>query len=207
MMNKAVRPSDDVLDESYDVLSGRINDLLEYCGNIRARLEAAVSARDVRAPKNAEGEGHPFMRPVVQKAVARVALEILQQNRATWEDIVLRLSELKWEMAAAPWEAVFNVEAGKMLVGKDNTVNLADLLHAHLAPANLQAIRRARKAFKENRGKQYPVQEEELAKRLPQEDVPPLPEISIELPTEISADSDNEADAPVAAEASATSAE
>ena len=207
MMSKAVRPSDDVLDESYNTLNARVGDLLEYCGNIRARMEAAVSARDVRAPKNAEGEGHPFMRPVVQKAVARVTLEIVQQKRATWEELMPRLSELKWEMAAPPWEVVFKVESGTMLVGKDNTVNLADLLHAHLAPASLQAIKRARKAFKDNRGKQYPVAEEELAQRLPKEDLPPPPEVNIELPAEISADADGDPTAVITAEPLAKPAE
>ena len=142
--------------------------------------------------KNAEGEGHPFMRPVVQKAVAQVAMEIVQQKRATWDEVMHRLSELKWEMATPPWEAVFSPESGKMLVGKDNTSNLAELLHAHLAPASLQAIRRARKGFKDNRGKQYPISEEELSQRLPSEGSAPLPEIDIVLPAEISAEGEVE---------------
>ena len=113
------------------------------------------------------------MRPVVQKAVAKVVMEIVQQKKATWEEIMLRLSELKWELGSAPWEAVFSVDGGKMLVGKDNTTNLADLLHAHLAPSSLQAIKRARKAFKDNRGKQYPISDEELSKRISKEEVAP----------------------------------
>lgn len=189
MRVKTTRPMDDVLDESYNVLTARVNDLLKSCGNVRERLEAAASAREVRAPKNAEGEGHPFMRPVVQKAVARVASGIVQQGALPWPEIMQRLSGLEWKMASPPWEAVFSVDGGKMLVGKENTVLLGDLLHAHIAPASMQAIKRARKDFKDIRGKPYPVTEGELAQRLPQGDVPPPP-ADIVLPTEISADAE-----------------
>jgi DNA sulfur modification protein DndB len=185
------RPSDDVLDESYNVLTARFNDLLKYCGNIRERLENTASARELRAPKNAEGEGHPFMRPVVQKAVARVASEITQQGLVPWPDIMTRLSELEWKMSSPPWEAVFSADAGKMLVGKENTQLLSELLHAHLAPTSAQSIKRARKNFKDIRGKQYPVSDEDLAKRLPAGDVPP-PTTPIVLPAEISVDAEGE---------------
>src|SRR5262249_25847714 len=92
MRTKSRRPSDDVLEEAYKLLVQRIDDLLRHCGDIRARLESASSARDVRAPKNAEAEGHPFMRPVVQKAVARTVSEIVQQRQLDWPDLMDRLS-------------------------------------------------------------------------------------------------------------------
>lgn len=92
------------------------------------------------------------MRPVVQKAVARVASEIMQQGALGWDDIMQRLSELDWKLASPPWQAVFSPDAGKMLTGKDNTDLLCELLHVHLAPSSGQAIKRARKNFKDVRG-------------------------------------------------------
>ena len=160
---KTLRPADDVLDASYQMLSERIDNLLKYCGNLRVKLTAATSAKDVRAPKNMEGDGHAFMRPVVQKAVSRALSEILQQQLATWDELMPKLAEMEWKMGDAPWEAVFSIDAGKMLTGKDNTELLVELLHAHLAPASKQSISRARKKFKDIRGKAYPISEEQLA--------------------------------------------
>lgn len=185
MRVKNTRPSDEVLDESYNTLTKRIDDLLKCCGHIRERLEAVASAREVRAPKNAEGEGHPFMRPVVQKAVARVASEIMQQKLLSWDEITQRLSEFDWRFAAVPFEAVFSVDSGRMLVGKENADLLCELLHAHLAPTSMQAIKGARKSFKDIRNKPYPVSEEDLAKRLSRGDTPP-PVVPVVLPKEIS---------------------
>ncbi len=170
------RPSSETLEESYGILCQRLDDLLNNCGNIRERLLAAAGAREVRAPKGKEGEGHPFMRPVIQKAVARVAGEIVQQGLLSWEEVMTRLSQLDWRLAAPPWIAVFSVDGAKMIPGKENANLLGDLLHVHLAPKNAQAIKRARKTFKDLRGLQYPVAEEELAKRLPAVEVTALPE-------------------------------
>jgi len=38
------------------------------------------------------GEGHPFMRPVIQKAVSRVAGEIVQQGLLPWDEVMNRLA-------------------------------------------------------------------------------------------------------------------
>jgi len=150
--------------------------LLKYCGDIRKRVEEVASAREVRAPKQAEGDGHPFMRPVVQKAVAKVASEIMLQGVVKWPEIMVRLSQLDWRLSSPPWEAVYNVEAAKMVGAKENNQLLAELLHVHLAPSSKQAIARACKNFKALKGKKYSVTEEELAKRLPAADVrPPTP--------------------------------
>ena len=170
LQNKATRPSDEVLENAYVVLSSRVDDLLVNCGDIRSKLEAAASAKDVRAPKDTEGSGHPFMRPVVQKAVARVTSQIMEQDALKWPEIMQRLSSLTWRMSAAPWTSVFSIEGGKMLTGKDNTVLLDTLLHAHLAPATLQEIKRARKNYKDVRGQNYPISEEELAGHIVKEE-------------------------------------
>ena len=191
MRIKITRPSDEILDDSYKILNGRIDDLLKNCGDVRVKLEAAASAREIRAPKNAEGDGHPFMRPVVQKAVARVVSGIMQQGLLGWDEIMNRLAELDWKLASPPWQAVFNVERGTMVGSKENSQLLDELLHVHIAPTSGQAIKRARKNFKDVRGTPYPVTEEDLAKRVPAVEPPP-PAAPIVLPTEISVDPEQE---------------
>jgi DNA sulfur modification protein DndB len=163
------------------------------------RLLHAAGAREVRAPKGMEETGHPFMRPVIQKAVARVAGEIVQQGLLSWDEVMSRLSQLDWHLAAPPWIAVFSVEGKKMIPGKENAILLGDLLHIHLAPKNVQVIKRARKTFKDLRGQQYPITEEELAKQLPAVEVTELPvqhrpELSEQVEAELAAIPPIEAD-------------
>lgn len=167
VFNLARRPSDDVLDNAYETIVSRINDLLKHCGDIGTTLEQAVSARDVRAPKDHEGDGHPFMRPVVQKSIARVAWNTIKTGQVSWDVFVSRLSELDWRLTSAPWLAVYNSDSGKMLAIKENSVLLDHLLEAHLAPQSVQQITRARKMFKEVRGSTYPVSADDLAVRIP----------------------------------------
>jgi DNA sulfur modification protein DndB len=195
------RPTVETLEDSYVVLCKRLDDLLTHCGKIRERLLAAAGAREVRAPKGTEGEGHPFMRPVIQKAVARVAGEIAQQGLLPWDEIMTRLSQLDWRLAAPPWVAVFSPEGARMIPGKENANLLGDLLHVHLAPKSAQAIKRARKTYKDLRGQQYPVSEEDLAKRLsevemiaPTEPVQHRPELSDKAEAELAAVPPEEAD-------------
>jgi DNA sulfur modification protein DndB len=174
VFERARRPSDEVLDKAHEVIVRRINDLLNQCGAIGVTLEQAVSARDVRAPRDHEGDGHPFMRPVVQKAIARVAWNTVKSGQLSWKEFVDRLGGLNWKLSAAPWLAVYSTESGKMLASKDNTVLLDHLLEAHLAPQSLQQIKRARKEFREVRGANYPVSEEDLSVRIPTHPVEPV---------------------------------
>ena len=185
MRTKQQRPPDEVLDEVYKVISGRLEDLMTHCGSARLRLTEATNAREVRAPKDREADGHPFLRPVVQKSVARVASEIIQRQLLTWVEVMERLSQLEWKLGANPWRAVFSPDGAKMLSGKGNTELLGELLHAHLAPTSLTAIRRARKNYKDVRGEQYSFTEDELAVRVreapasaPENVNPPVEEVS-----------------------------
>lgn len=167
MREPARRPPDDVLDMSYDVLSKRIDDLLERCGGLRARMEAAASAREVRQPKANPGDGHPLMRPVVQKAVADAVASVVEQGRITWPEALDRLAKLDWRLAAPPFTAVWNEAKGTMLAAnKDASSTLHDLLIVHLAPNTKQAIKDARRAYREHKGVQYPLTEEALAVNL-----------------------------------------
>jgi DNA sulfur modification protein DndB len=161
------RPTDDDLEFGYNELSKRVDALLKACGNIRERMLAAASARDLRAPKNNEGAGHAFMRPVVQKAVVRVVKHIVGQKVLSWEESMDRLSKLDWEISKTPWVAVYEPTSQKMLAGKNFNELLFELLLCHLAPPSKQAIKKARKEFRDIRNVQYPVSEEELCVRLP----------------------------------------
>jgi DNA sulfur modification protein DndB len=187
------RPSAEVLEQSFSVLAHRLDDLLAHCGDVGQRLSNAANARELRGLKDREGEGHPFMRPVIQKAIARVVGEIVQQKQLSWDDVMERLSCLDWRMSAAPWISVFSPSGGKMIPGKENVDVLCQMLHVHLAPASMQAIKRARKAYKDIRNENYPISEDLLASNIegvaaPSHEVPlgePAEELSDQVDREL----------------------
>lgn len=166
MRAKDARPSDTVLEASYSIIAARLDNIIAASGNIRSSLESGANARDLRAPKDNESEGNAFMRPVIQKAVVRVVSQIAHQDVVIWDELIKRLSSLKWKIGSAPWTAVFNASNGKMVGAKENTSLLDNLLYAHLAASSKEAIKRARKDYKDLRGAVYPISEEELQKNL-----------------------------------------
>nr|WTB06028.1 DGQHR domain-containing protein [Streptomyces antimycoticus] len=173
-MNKtSQRAADDVLDESYEILAGRIDELLEACGKMRERYEAHAAPKDLRAPKGRDGDGHSFMRPAVQVQVARAVRHIIEQRLLDWPQLLERLSELEWRMSAAPFSAVWQAtpdgasRKGKMIPAKDNNQALYELLLVHLAPNSRAQIDRALRAYRTVKNDRYPVTADELAKRLP----------------------------------------
>ena len=164
------RPDEDVIEQSYAHLSQRIDDLLISCGNVRAKLEVASSAQDVRAPSADEGRGHAFMRPVVQRHLIQVLGELVGgQGRVDWETAMSRLSALDWELRSAPWTAVYNVGSRRMITGRDNTTLLRLLLAVHLAPTSKQEIKDARDEYQNLIGSDYPVSAEALEQNIPQQ--------------------------------------
>ena len=165
------RPTNEILETAYEDLCRKIDELLQACGNIRERIESAASARDVRAPKNAESTGHAFMRPAIQKAIAFCLRQVVFEgagNRISWDEAKVRLQTMNWEIGKPPWTAVFNVDNAKMQTSKEFSELLRELLRVHLAPSSKQEIRRARKHYRELRKVLYPVSEEKLAERLPE---------------------------------------
>ena len=165
------RPTNEMLETAYEDLCRKIDELLQACGNIRERMESAASARDVRAPKNAESTGHAFMRPAIQKAIAFCLRQVVFEgagNRISWDDAKGRLQTMNWEIGKPPWTAVFNVDNAKMQTSKEFSELLRELLRVHLAPSSQQEIKRARKHYRELRKVPYPISEEELAERLPE---------------------------------------
>jgi DNA sulfur modification protein DndB len=156
------RATDEVLDESYDKLSKRLNEILDASGDLKNRYNSAVSGALLRAPKGREFEGHPFMRPVVQLAVARAVRHVVEQGLLPWNEALAKLKTLNWRMDAPPFIAVWlntpdRKTKGKMLTGKDDQALLFNLLVAHLAPSTKAQINRVLADYKARRGTKYPV--------------------------------------------------
>ncbi|MET8033242.1 DNA sulfur modification protein DndB [Streptomyces sp. NPDC005345] len=166
------RATDDLLDQSYDLLATRVQDLLDACGNLRQRYLTAQAPKDVRAPKGRDGAGHPFMRPAVQVQVARAVRHILEQETLEWEELMKRLSALDWKMSAAPFSSMWietpeGKQQGKMASGKDHTQLLYDLLLVHLAPRTKVQISRALRSYADLVKTKYPVPAESLTALVP----------------------------------------
>ena len=165
------RATDEVLDASYDILSQRIDQLLDACGDLKKRYTSAANARELRAPKGREGDGHPFMRPVVQVQVVRALRHVLEQRLLTWQEAYDWLSDLDWRLAAPPFLAVWQETPegkakGKMISGKDNSSLLFELLVVHLAPSSKVQIDRAIKSYRALKGRRYGIKVDELSKRI-----------------------------------------
>lgn len=168
----AQRPTDELLDQSYEVLQQRVLDLVNSCGSLRQRYFAAQAPKDVRAPKGRDGAGHPFMRPVVQVQVARAVRHIMEQGTLTWAEVMKRLENLDWRMSAAPFSSVWietpeGPRQGKMATSKDNAQLLFELLLVHLAPRSKNQIGKATRSYGELMKAKYPVPVEELISLLP----------------------------------------
>ncbi len=170
--DRAVRPDDQVLEATYRLVSDRIDQLLEACGNVRAAIESASSAKKVRMPEAKQGMSHPMMRPVVQKAVVRTMCALVEQGRLTWQEVIDRLRAFSWKMHDVPWNSVFNVDKGTMITGKDHAQLLDQLLRVHMRPNTIEEVKRARRAYRELMREPYPIAEEELKQLIRQDEEP-----------------------------------
>lgn len=166
MRDPKKRPTDEVLDTSYEILQSRVHELLAACGNIEVALTVEADARNLRAPKK-QANGHAFMRGIVQRAVAKAIRRIMDQEIMTWEEALDRLRDLDWKLSSAPWLAVCNISDDgnkvKMLTNRDYASLLEDLIVCHIGPSSRQEIKRARKAYADLKGGKYPVSEEDLS--------------------------------------------
>lgn len=185
------RATDEVLEESYQVISDRLTQLLAACGDLTARYTSAASGKELRAPKGLENSGHAFMRPVVQVAVVRAVRHVVQQGLMTWDETMAKLKSLDWRISSAPFIAVWQLtpEArtqGKMMTGKDNTNLLLELLIVHMAPTSKAQIERAMRSYRQLRGSRYSVAVEELvgntvtAPAMASADTPNMPDLANE---------------------------
>jgi DNA sulfur modification protein DndB len=162
--SESVRPSDDVLDQTFQSVSVRIDELLKCCGDVATKLTSAHSARDIRAPKADEGVGHPFMRSLIQRSIVKVIEHALSQKLRTWDELQLLLGALTWELNSDPWNAVVNTDGVKarMMTNREYVFLLQKLLVAHLCPTTKVQITSARKDYKRIKNKSYGTDEETL---------------------------------------------
>lgn len=173
MQNLHQRADDQVLDDSYQQLSTRIDQLLNACGNLRQRYLETPVPKDLRAPKGHENDGHPMMRPVVQLAVVRILRHLGEQQLLSWDDGMRGLAKLDWRMSAPPFSAVWQSinepkkAKGKMITGRESQDLLGQLLIAHLAPSSKAWITRTLANYKSLRGTKYPVPAADLEINLP----------------------------------------
>lgn len=165
--DEKARPSNDLLDASYEVLASRIDGLLASCGAIKHRLLNCDSVRDVRAPKDNEGAGHPFMRPIVQEALAKAVAQCIQQELIDWDGAMKQLSKLDWKLNSVPWIAIWSSEGNKILNGTDFSKVLVGLLICNIAPPNKQFVKDARRNYKNLRERDYPQSAESLYENIP----------------------------------------
>jgi DNA sulfur modification protein DndB len=167
-MGLSHRPTDDVLEESYNIISSRFDDLIRNCGNIPEKFDLIENARDIRCPKNKEGEGHPFMRSMIQRAVTRCIKNAIAQGTISWDEIMSRLNKLDWKLCNAPWNSVISMNDNKvkMLTSRDYATLLDELLKMHIAPNNKTEIRRVLKSYKNLKNVDYPISEEALFSKL-----------------------------------------
>lgn len=167
--DQALRPPDHVLTKAYNLVAGRLDDLLSACGDVRGMLEQADTAKEVRIPKSEGGKSHPMMRPVVQQAVARLCCSRVHGGLLTWDEALIRLQDMTWELEEAPWNAVFNAPTGRMIAGKDHSDLLHQLLRIHLRPNSVEEIKRARREYNDLIGSRYPIEEKYFRDLIKQE--------------------------------------
>ena len=168
--DEKARPSNDLLDASYEVLSARMDDLLANCGTIKDLPPVPRHDRDVRAPKDNEGAGHPFMRPIVQEALTKAVAQCIQQELVDWSGAMTQLSKLDWKLASAPWTAIWSSEGSKILSGTDFSKVLIDLLICNIAPPSKQFVKEARRNYKNLRERDYPQSAEALYENIRSEE-------------------------------------
>lgn len=170
------RPTDDVLEDSYKILEKRVNDILINCGDIQNKFQNLTSAAQLRCPKGKEGDGHPFMRSLVQRAVTRCIEKVMDQKSLTWNETMKRFSSLDWKLSGSPWNSVVNLKENKvkMITSRENVSLLDDLLIAHIAPNSKSEIKRALTKFKDLRGCKYPIPEDDLYKNIVKFDEPQM---------------------------------
>jgi DNA sulfur modification protein DndB len=162
MYNQSQRATDQVLDDSYDVVAKRLDELLDACGNLRGQYEDQSAPKYLRAPKGRDGQGHAFMRPAVQVQVAKAVHHIMEDELPGWPELMKRLKSLDWRMSAVPFSAVWldtpeMSRKGKMVTGKDQTGLLYDLLLVHLAPSTKAQITRAMRNYRDHKKENYPI--------------------------------------------------
>lgn len=166
--NPALRPSDEVLDLTYDKVTKVLDEVLACCGNIAFKIDSSNSVRDLRSPKDDEGNGHPFMRAMIQRIIANVIAYAIKGKLMSWPEMQVALKNLPWELKSCPWNSVINEDGNKikMLTNRDYANLLQKLLVVHLCPTSKSEIQRARTDYKKLKGVNYQISELSLCGNL-----------------------------------------
>ncbi len=164
--SKNARPTDDQLEEAYEVVSNRLSELFGSITSLDQKLNKSKNAKELRQPKGNEGAGHALMRPIVQDMVAKAIAYAVTQGHP-WEETAERLSKLNWEIRSHPWSSVYNDDSNKMINASENKKLLSQLLDVTLTHSSKAAVKKVRKEFKEIRGFAYPLSEEDMIDAIP----------------------------------------
>lgn len=161
--NTKIRPSDDDIEESYKIISERINQLFSACGDI-IELATQGDLRTFRKNKKGPSFEHPFLKGIIQKTIPKVIAELIRNEDITWELALERLSSLEWKLSSAPWSSVVLIseDKRKMLTNREFVNLLESTLKMHIAPRSKNEIKKIRKDYQEIKGNPYPVSEASL---------------------------------------------
>lgn len=162
------RPTDDELEDSYVIISERILDLFEACGNIVSKVRRYDDLRELRKNKSLPGSEEAFLKGIIQRCVSESVKIIIDQKILTWEEILNKLKVLSWSLGSGPWSSVCIISDGKlkMQTSREFSNLLNELLLVHLAPNSKQQIKRARKLYFDIKNQNYTFSQEELEKNL-----------------------------------------
>ncbi|MFA0555706.1 DNA sulfur modification protein DndB [Vibrio sp. 10N.222.55.A1] len=164
----AKRPTDDDLEEAYVVISKRVTEFFESCGDLVSKVEKNDDLRGLRKNKLSPGVEEAFLKGVIQRCVSSSVRSLIDQELLSWNEALAKLQSLSWKLGDAPWSSVCNITDGKlkMQTSRDFTSLLNELLLVHLAPNSKQQIKRARKLYSDVKIQQYPFSQEDLEKGL-----------------------------------------
>lgn len=165
--NVKIRPSDEHLESSFDIITKRIDELFIACGDVMSLAEKD-DLRPFRKNKEGASFEHPFLKGVIQKSISKVVSELIQDNLLTWSIALERLQNLQWRLDAAPWTSVvmFSDDKRKMLTNREFVGLLESVLKMHLAPKSKNDIKRTRKIYQDLKGVAYPIEEKDLLELL-----------------------------------------
>jgi DNA sulfur modification protein DndB len=164
---QGARPSAEDLDDAYSELEKRFCLLFgAYSSLVDRLIKQGEHARSVRVPRGVEGDGHHFMRPVIQRSICKTIGRLCDQRVLMFDEAIRILGTLPVEIKHPPWSAVFNVASKKMISAKENANLLELLLYMHIAPPSKRAIQDARKEYKNLKNEPYPIDDATMFRQI-----------------------------------------
>ncbi|PSU00875.1 DNA sulfur modification protein DndB [Photobacterium iliopiscarium] len=158
------RPTDDDLEDSYLIISERIIQFFDACGNLPIKVEKLDDIRGLRKNKAAPGAEEAFLKGIVQRCVSTSIRNLIDQELITWEDALDKLKSFSWKLGDAPWSSVCVINDGKlkMQTSREFSNLLNELLLVHISPNSKQQIKRTRKLYLDIKNQQYTFAQDDL---------------------------------------------